>query len=166
MRLYLIVLNLFVITKCQESDSVAQVKPIEPQPQFEKDTDLKQYLTACRSRPEIRDDCKGYACQRLHHDTDPKSLDRVRCRTLKDCLHRSTGFICGSGGYCDCPRGAAFNVTSCSCQKALGCHEIADGFNNTNDNRKLIDICIGRQSRWPYPWNNVLEVIICDPFRN
>jgi len=87
-------------------------------------SDIGPFLAACRAN---RQNCTDYSClARASYWSDLRHLELLSCHSLADCHHMDTGFVCSRSGsskrgFCECPRGAAFNATSCQCQKAELC---------------------------------------------
>ena len=65
--------------------------------------------------------CSGTVCKGEEGATlSLEQLQVVECEENSDCRAEETGMECVKG-RCDCPPLLAFNVTSCSCQKAARC---------------------------------------------
>jgi hypothetical protein len=76
--------------------------------------------------PPLQLNCTSYSCYTRTHAADLRQLDLLPCHSKSDCHHMETGLVCnkydgGRRGFCECPRKAAFNTTSCQCQRAQEC---------------------------------------------
>ena len=116
---FLMILTVIVnATSC--SQRLTPYKPSEPSPSF-----ISQCIDLASLGIGLQ--CSGTVCKGEEGATiSLEQLQKVECVENTDCRAEDTELECVKG-RCDCPPYQAFNVTSCSCQRAAQCAQEEEG---------------------------------------